>query len=190
MRRALLHETDAVIAFYRKLMTDNASSPYHPDWRPDIYPTDKQIADYIAREELYVRDEPSDAGKDKYIAAFALSGEPVDGYDTVQWRVNASWEETAVVHLLCVACAYQHRGIGRQTVDALLSICRDMGKKAVRLDVMTKNLPAQKLYASAGFVTVGQYEITYEDTGTMYFYMYEYDLTAKGDGTDAISEAR
>ena len=54
-----------------------------------------------------------------------------------------------------------------------------MNKQAVRLDVMTKNLPAQKLYTAAGFVPIGKFRITYEDTGPMEFFMYEYDLNER-----------
>ena len=179
MRLAQAKETDAVIAFYRKLITENSSSPYHPDWRVDIYPTNEQIADYISRGEMYVLDGDSPADG-SYIAAFALSSEPVEGYDAVAWLNDLPWDDVTVVHLLCVDCAHRHRGIGRSAVSALLSICRAMGKHAVRLDVMTKNIPAQKLYTSVGFAEIGRYRITYEDTGPMDFLMYEYDLTKKG----------
>ena len=178
MRRAQINETNAIIAFYHNLIKENSASPYHPDWRIDIYPTDDQITDYIANGEMYVLDaENSDA--DRYIAAFALSSEPVEGYDTVPWTVDVLWEDVIVVHLLCVGCAYQHRGIGQKIVGELLDICRSMNKQAVRLDVMTKNLPAQKLYTAAGFVPIGKFRITYEDTGPMEFFMYEYDLNER-----------
>ena len=178
MRLAKVKETDAVIAFYHKLILENSSSPYHPDWRIDIYPTNERIASYISRGEMYVLDDSTAEGS--YIAAFALSDEPVDGYDDVPWLLDLEWKDAIVVHLLCVACAHQRRGIGRAVVRDLLSICRDMRKRAVRLDVMTKNLPAQKLYTDAGFASVGEYIITYEDTGPLAFFMYEYDLTKKG----------
>ena len=178
MRLAQVHETDAVIAFYHKLIRENCNSPYHPDWRIDIYPTNEQIAAYISRGEMYVLDGDSTDGS--YIAAFALSDEPVEGYDQVPWLLDIAWKDAVVVHLLCVDCSHQGRGIGRAVVRDLLSVCRDMGKRAVRLDVMTKNLPAQKLYTAAGFASVGEYTITYEDTGPLSFFMYEYDLTEKG----------
>ncbi|MBE6659075.1 MAG: GNAT family N-acetyltransferase [Ruminococcaceae bacterium] len=181
MRRAQIHETDAVIAFYRKLITENAHSPYHPDWRLDIYPTNEQIAAYVLRGEMYVLDADESDASGEYLAAFALSDEPADGYDSVPWILPVAWSDAIVVHLLCVDCAYQRRGIGRHIVASLINICRGMGKQAIRLDVMTKNLPAQKLYTSAGFVYVGRFEITYEDTGTMEFFMYEYDLSEKGN---------
>ena len=179
MRRAQTNETDAIIAFYHKLIKENSSSPYPPDWRIDIYPTDTQIADYIRRGEMYVLDTEQNSSS-SYIAAFALSSEPVEGYDTVPWCVPASWEDVIVVHLLCVDCAYHRQGIGRMIVQALLDLCRAMNKQAVRLDVMTKNLPAQKLYTAAGFAPIGTWCITYEDTGPMEFLMYEFDLRTKG----------
>ena len=89
MRRANVHETASIIAFYHKLIRENAHSPFHPDWRIGIYPTDAQIADYIARGEMYVMDDTS-SSEEGYIAAFALSDEPVEGYDTVAWYVDAA----------------------------------------------------------------------------------------------------
>ena len=179
MRLAHTNETDAIIAFYHRLIRENSASPYHPDWRIGIYPTDEQIADSISRGEMYVLDAENNS-TDRYLAAFALSSEPVEGYDTVPWSVKAPWEDITVVHLLCVGCSYHRRGIGRRIVGELLDISRSMNKQAVRLDVMTKNLPAQKLYTAAGFIPVGKFRITYEDTGPLDFLMYEYDLTKKG----------
>ena len=172
MRAAEPHEADAVIAFYHALITENQTSPYHPDWRIGIYPTDDAILAYIRSGAMYVLDDPAGG----YLGACALASEPCEGYESVPWAVDAPWSEVAVVHLLCVACRMHGRGIGREMVAQLLALCRAAGKQAVRLDVMTKNLPAHRLYTSAGFTRIGRFRIFYEDTGAMEFDMYEFDL--------------
>ena len=173
LRLARTEETAEVIAFYHKLIEENLDSPYHPDWRIDIYPEDKHLQDCIAAGTLYVIDAP-DGG---YCAACVLGCEICDGYDDVPWRCDALWEDVVIVHLLCVDRAFRCCGVGRMLVEQVIQISRGHGKRAVRLDVMKKNLPAHKLYLTCGFSSVGDCRLYYEDTGWMDFTMYEYDLS-------------
>ena len=93
------------------------------------------------------------------------------------WRCNVLWEDVVIVHLLCVDRAFRGRGVGKILVRQVLQLCREQGKRAIRLDVMKKNLPAHRLYLSCGFLYVGDCRLYYEDTGGMDFTMYEYDLS-------------
>ena len=47
------------------------------------------------------------------------------------------------------------------------------GKKALRLDVLKLNLPAQKMFEKAGFIYRGEQRIYAENTGMMDFLYYE-----------------
>ena len=50
------------------------------------------------------------------------------------------------------------------------------GQKAVRLDVLGTNIPAQKLYSSMGFQYRDTIQLFYEDTGLTDYMLYEYLL--------------
>ncbi len=67
-------------------------------------------------------------------------------------------------------------GFGRQMVQFAIKLARETGKKAVRLDVLSGNLPAQHLYEGLGFHYVDSMKLYYEDTGRMDFDFYEYSL--------------
>ena len=49
-----------------------------------------------------------------------------------------------------VAPEYQRQGIGRQLLDVLLGVARDLGCKEVWLGTEVENVPARALYRSAG----------------------------------------
>ena len=47
------------------------------------------------------------------------------------------------------------------------------GKKALRLDALKSNLPAQKMYEKAGFIYRGEQRLYAENTGMTEFLYYE-----------------
>lgn len=53
---------------------------------------------------------------------------------------------------------------------------RETGQKAIRLDVIEDNLPAEKLYRKLGFQYITSHRLFYEDTGWYEFHLYEYRL--------------
>ena len=57
----------------------------------------------------------------------------------------------------------------------------DRGMKAIRLDVLEGNLPAEKLYQKVGFQYAGSLNIFYEDTGWADFNLYEYSISYHPD---------
>ena len=58
--------------------------------------------------------------------------------------------------------------------EELRAAVEAVGMKAVRLDVLKGNLPAEKLYEGEGFTYVDTVKLFYEDTGRVDFKMYEY----------------
>ena len=48
--------------------------------------------------------------------------------------------------------------------------------KAVRLDVLKGNVPAERLYKGMGFHYVSTVKLFYEDTGRVDFELYEYEV--------------
>ncbi len=62
--------------------------------------------------------------------------------------------EVADVMTIAVAPTAQGRGWGRRLMDHLVSDARDSGAEHLMLEVRADNAPAQRLYATTGFVTL------------------------------------
>lgn len=70
---------------------------------------------------------------------------------------------------LYVRPVHQGDGVGRALVQTLIDVARDLGYRAVVLDVMSARLAAVRLYESSGFVTVEPFR-TYPAHHHMRFY--------------------
>ena len=64
---------------------------------------------------------------------------------------------------------YQGDGAATAALDEIIKLAADKKKKAVRLDAIGTNVPAQKLYEKYGFVNCGTAQEYYESTGETEF---------------------
>ena len=71
---------------------------------------------------------------------------------------------------------YTGRGYAKALVQEAIALARKNHKKAVLLDVLGGNLPAQRLYTGLGFQYVSTVNMYYADTGWTDFLLYEYPL--------------
>ena len=78
--------------------------------------------------------------------------------------------------MLMVLPEYQGDGAATAALDEIIKLATDKKKKAVRLDAIGTNVPAQKLYEKYGFVNCGTAQEYYESTGETEFVFYEYAL--------------
>ena len=106
--------------------------------------------------------------------AFILNHAQGNGYDRVQWSVNAAPDKVGVVHLLAVHPAIQGKGTGKALLRRAVELSRGQGDEVLRLDTLTRNLPGRKLYEGFGFRYCGDYDLTYPTTGTIPFSMFEW----------------
>ena len=97
-------------------------------------------------------------------------------YRGIFWQIKALDSDVAEVHLLAVSPDYQKQGVGRRLVEEALQIARDNGKKALRLDSIETNTPAQHMYESAGFAYCGRQRLYAGNTGWIDFLYYEFLL--------------
>ena len=74
-----------------------------------------------------------------------------------------------VIHMLGVHSDFAGKGLARKMVRFAVEEAKNRGMKAIRLDVLEGNLPAEKLYVSEGFVYVDTLQLFYEDTGRTNF---------------------
>ncbi len=64
---------------------------------------------------------------------------------------------------IAVAEDARRRGVGRRLTGDLLALLSNLGAAYATLEVRVSNLPAQHLYQSLGFVSVGRRKRYYED---------------------------
>ena len=171
IRKARTDEFEAVRTFYFSLCDEMADSPYLPGWEKEVYPTSQEIRQALETQELYI------GLLDGEIAAgMVLNNECPEGYDAVSWALDAQGAEIMVVHLLGVHPRFAGRGFAKEMTRWAVGLARQSECATVRLDVMTNNLPAMRVYESVGFQYRETVQLYYEDTGWTDFKMYEYPL--------------
>ena len=102
-----------------------------------------------------------------------VNGDCNEGYAGTRWPTEAEPGAVRVIHILGVHPRFAGRGYARQLVAHALDMARQQGCKAVRLDVLKGNLPAERLYRGMGFVYVDTMRMYYEDTDWTDFELYE-----------------
>ena len=171
IRAAKSNEFDMIRTFYHSLIDDMQSSPYLPGWEKEIYPTNEYLRESIARGEMHVGEIAGEIA-----AAMVINGDCNEGYTKAQWLVRAEPEEAAVIHILCVHPRHAGRGYAKQLLDWAIAHAKQQSKKAIRLDVLKGNLPAERLYRSKGFQYIDTLQMFYEDTGWTDFELFEHPL--------------
>lgn len=174
IRTAVPAENESVRDFYYHLIDEMSAWAYHPKWQKGIYPQEADLRRAIAQGEMRLAlDETGDI-----VGAMVLNHHASEGYDQAAWRTQAEPHEVTVIHLLCVSAQLGRQGIGKALVRGALREAERTGQKAIRLDVLAGNLPAERLYRSAGFIFVERMKLYYEDTGWCDFDLYEYAIDA------------
>lgn len=82
-------------------------------------------------------------------------------------RVNHVDRDTAVIHDFCVLPAYQGAGYGGHILALTVGLLLERSCPLIRLNVVTENTRALRLYLSAGFKTVGEFQYYTESVGTL-----------------------
>lgn len=169
IRKATKKEYDAVRAFYHSLIDCMEDAKYKPMWEKDIYPAAKFLRESIQHEELHIG-----LLKKEIAAAMVLDHRCNEEYKKCNWQINAEDSEITMIHVLGVHPRFGGQGLAKQMVSKALDIAGNSGQKAVRLDVLGGNLPAEKLYPAMGFKYMDTVKMYVEDTGWTDFKLYEY----------------
>lgn len=170
IRKAEPEEYHAICEFYYTLIDDIQSAPYHPGWQKDIYPDSEEIKVELSEGGLY-------CGylEGEIVSVMAVNNKfQDDAYAEAKWEVDAGADEILVIHMLGVAAKHFGKGYAKQMVRFVIEQAEQTGKKAVRLDVMKGNLPAERLYPALGFKYRNTVPMYYPDVGWMEFGLYEY----------------
>ena len=113
--------------------------------------TAEQYRDIFANESAtrlaVLATDPSSVGKENVVGFL------------VARQIAAEWELENIV----VAASAKRRGIGRQLLDFLIKTAHETNSDMLFLEVRESNVPARRLYESAGFVENGRRKGYYPD---------------------------
>lgn len=168
LQKAAAAEFDEIKEFYWNVIDAMQDRDFSIGWRKGIYPDDSYIRGSLEKGELYTLRDGQ-----KLCACTILNTSFNEGYVGLGWRKDLKEGEFLVPHALAVSADMQARGIGKATVHEIIRLAHENRKKAVRLDIVSSNTVAEKLYTSLGFEFVGEKDMYYVDTGTVKYKMYE-----------------
>ena len=168
IRKAKANEYERILEFYYHLIDDMQGMEYHPKWQKGIYPDPEELRIALKNGELFIDEESGEV-----VAAMRVNHEVTDGYEKVSWAVDVAKEEVTVIHMLGVAFAFQGKGVAKEMVQFVIDTARSEKQKAIRLDVLVGNIPANRLYESMDFEFRDKITLFYEDTGVTDFELYE-----------------
>lgn len=167
-RRAKKEELAELWRFYGEVCAAQSQSPFSPSWHIGIYPAKTDLQMHIQSGEMQLC-----RSGDDILAAASLTGRDDPLYADAIWRSDANGEDVAVIHLFAVHPSYRRKGISDRMLTYLISLARQAGKRVLRLDVVTGNLPAERLYQKHGFLFAEERKVFYEDMGEIRVRLYE-----------------
>ena len=169
LEKAAPEALEAVIAFYDDVIKNTPDIASTARWRIGSHPTEEGLKTSIQEGDLYVCRENG-----VIIGAMVLPMHQGEDYHPVAWKEDLPDDQVASVHLLGVKPDRQGTGIASALVREAIALARANGMKAVRLDTLASNLPAQHLYESLGFSFRGKLHGYAENTGWFDFFFYEF----------------
>lgn len=168
IRKAAAEDYPAVRDFYYALTDELEHAEFTPGWIRDVYPTQDYLKESIGKGELYIGE------CQKEIAACMVVNQVCnEAYRQVKWTVEAGDSQVFIIHTLGVRKKFSGRGLAKQLVQKVIDLAEEEGIRALRLDVLKGNLPAERVYRSMGFLHVDTLPMYYEDTGYTDYEVYE-----------------
>lgn len=164
-------DLDMVKTLYWEIIDSMKGAPFGPGWKKGIYHSDDFLYNAVHNRELYLLEDNQEP-----VAVMVLNHQWTQGYEMVKWAVQADRDQVMMIHALGLLRSCQGKGMGKLLVEEALKIAKENRQKAVRLDVLSGNIPAQRLYESMGFQYRETLKLYYEDTGLTDYLLYEFVL--------------
>ena len=154
IRKCEIADVNAVGEFYDEVVKALCESVNYPKWTYRVYPSTDFAREMTLAGEQYVCTDG-----EEIIGAFVFNNDPQGAYENAQWGRKLQRGEYGVCHALAIKTSLQGKGLGGQIVDFCIDKAKELGYKAIRLDVVPSNLPARKLYEKCGFRYVGDADL-------------------------------
>ena len=169
VRQAVPADLPAVLALYDPVIDLFQAQTGTTAWKKGVYPIEADFQRAIEAGTLYLGELEG-----RLAAGMVVTQGTDKTYGNPPWRVDAPDLETAVIHTLGVSPDFAGQGLGLDMMRQAAELAREKGWRALRLDVLEDNAPAQRFYERAGFVYIQTKQIWYESTGLASFLLYEY----------------
>ena len=171
IRKCTEMETAAVGALYDRVVRWLDEHINYPKWKYRIYPSEDFALEMTRQGDQYICLENG-----RIIGAFVLNADPMGNYRKVAWSQELSEGEYLVLHTLAIDPEVSGHGRATEVIRFCIDLAKGDGYKALRLDMVPGNLPAQRLYEKNGFNYVGDEDLERGVADVPYFSMYELDL--------------
>lgn len=142
----------------------------YPKWS-EAYPCRESVREAIEQGGQYACVENG-----RVVGAFVLNDNPGGDYAAGDWQTALEQGAYLVIHTLAVEPSAGRRGVGGYMVDCCIEIARREGYRAIRLDVVPGNVPAQRLYQGKGFTYAGKKDLLRNIKEIPLFELYELNL--------------
>ncbi len=153
---------------YDELNDYLAAGKNYPGWIKGVYPTRENAEKGVAGGTLYV------ARVGQAIAGSMILGhEPEPAYHGATWGIETAYSEVFVITTFVVHPNCSGKGIGTRLLDFAAQHGKQLGKKALRLDVYEHNDPAIRLYEKNGFAYIATVDLGLGEYGLHHFKLYE-----------------
>lgn len=169
IRLATQDDFETIMANYVTMTNFPGQKEAGAGWVVGIYPDNEMIQTAIDNNHYYVVEDNG-----HIFGGMSLNAEFTEGYERVNWQVDAKEGEFLSIHALGVLPEARGKGFAKELVNFAFDFANQNAYKAIRIDVYGVNEAAKKLYPSFGFVLVDEVELYYEDTGLANYLMYEY----------------
>ena len=168
MKLVLTNDFELVKSKYLDVIENTPQMQRYARWVYGKHPTDELLQSYIDRGEMYLLMDGDDVA-----GMAAISMCQGEDYEPIPCQDDCRNDQVTTVHLLAVVPAYRGRSLGIRILEEAMDIAVKNEKKALRLDTLKSNLPAQRMYERAGFSYRGTQNLYAENTGMTDFLYYE-----------------
>lgn len=166
-----MEDLNRTAAFYDRVTAYLAAHVNYPKWVPGSYPGKDSVCEEITAGAQYIC-----LKREKVVGAFVLSEDPAGNYDAGDWQRSLPKGTYLVIHTFAVAPDACRQGIGRFMTEYCIKKAAEDGYSSLRLDVVPENLPARRLYESAGFMFAGEKDLGRGIPDIPRFALYERNL--------------
>ena len=159
-----------VNAFYREVVAYLEDHINYPKWSDD-HPSEQDITNAIGRGTQYICTDG-----ETVIGAVILNDDPEGYYEAGKWSRTLDRGEYLIVHALAVKPDLKRGGVGTFMIKECIRVAKADGYKAVRLDTVPDNHPANGLYLKNDFSYVGTEDLRRDIPEIPLFNLYELNL--------------
>ena len=167
-RKASIKDLERLYRFYNIVIDHQQYDLYGAGWTKDVYPSFNDLKVHLENDHVYILEEEG-----QIIGSGIISLKEDDMYKKAKWSKAFEDEEIAVFHLFAVHPEHRGRGFGSLLLKHIIEKTKDTSK-AIHMDVVKGNDNARAMYLNNGFVSIGDFQVYYEDTGDIIVELMEY----------------